>query len=114
MKTFEHKHLKGNPLEDRDYQSNISEACLKQSTMVILPTGMGKTVIALRVILERLNVGPILLMAPTKPLAQQGPIPIANIIVPIPKVPPRTIPKVRTISSIPILTRPIGQPETRN
>ena len=39
--------------------------------MVILPTGMGKTVIALRVILGRLNVGPILLMAPTKPLAQQ-------------------------------------------
>ena len=71
MKTFEHKHLKGAPLEDRAYQSNISEACLKQSTMVILPTGMGKTVIALRVILERLNVGPVLLMAPTKPLAQQ-------------------------------------------
>ena len=71
MKTFEHKHLRGPPLEDRDYQSNISKACLKQSTMVILPTGMGKTVIALRVILERLHVGPILLMAPTKPLAQQ-------------------------------------------
>ena len=71
MKTFEHKNLKGDSLEDRDYQSNISEACLKQSTMVILPTGMGKTVIALRVILERLHVGPVLLMAPTKPLAQQ-------------------------------------------
>ena len=71
MKTFEHKHLNDAPIEDRAYQSNISEACLKQSTMVILPTGMGKTVIALRVILGRLNVGPILLMAPTKPLAQQ-------------------------------------------
>lgn len=71
MKTFEHKNLKGDSLEDRDYQSNISKACLKQSTMVILPTGMGKTVIALRVILERLNAGPVLLMAPTKPLAQQ-------------------------------------------
>ena len=71
MKTFEHKNLRGASLEDRDYQSNISKACLKQSTMVILPTGMGKTVIALRVILERLHVGPVLLMAPTKPLAQQ-------------------------------------------
>ena len=71
MKTFEHKNLRGASLEDRDYQSNISKACLKQSTMVILPTGMGKTVIALRVILERLNAGPVLLMAPTKPLAQQ-------------------------------------------
>ena len=42
MKIFEHKNLKGDSLEARDYQSNISEACLKQSTMVILPTGMGK------------------------------------------------------------------------
>jgi len=71
MKNFEHKHLKGESLEDRDYQANISRACLTQSTLVILPTGMGKTIIALRVILERLSLGPILLMAPTKPLAQQ-------------------------------------------
>jgi len=71
MKLFEHRNLKGEPLEDRDYQSNISKSCLKQSTLVILPTGMGKTVIALRVIVERLDAGQILLMAPTKPLAQQ-------------------------------------------
>ena len=71
MKLFEHKNLKGETLEDRDYQSNISKACLNESTLVILPTGMGKTVIALRVILERLDIGQILLMAPTKPLAQQ-------------------------------------------
>ena len=71
MKVFNHKFLKDGPLEDRQYQANISQACLEQSTLVILPTGMGKTVIALRVILERLEEGPILLMAPTKPLAQQ-------------------------------------------
>ena len=71
MKLFEHKNLKGEPLEDRTYQSNISSSCLNQSTLVILPTGMGKTVIALRVIVERLDIGQILLMAPTKPLAQQ-------------------------------------------
>ena len=71
MKTFSHQFLKGKPLEDRQYQSNISKACLEQSTLVILPTGMGKTVIALRVILERLEYGQILLMAPTKPLAEQ-------------------------------------------
>ena len=63
MKTFGHKHLKGDPREDRDYQSNISKACLKQSTLVILPTGMGKTIVALRVMLERLALGSILLMA---------------------------------------------------
>ena len=71
MKTFSHQFLKGKPLEDRQYQYNISKACLEQSTLVILPTGMGKTVIALRVILERLEYGQILLMAPTKPLAEQ-------------------------------------------
>ena len=71
MKTFSHKFLKGDDLEDRQYQSNISKACLDQSTLVILPTGMGKTVIALRVLLERLEIGQILLMAPTKPLAEQ-------------------------------------------
>jgi len=71
MKVFNHNFLKDGPLEDREYQANISQACLEQSTLVILPTGMGKTVIALRVILERLEKGQILLMAPTKPLAQQ-------------------------------------------
>ena len=71
METVTHKFLKGDALEDRQYQSNISKACLEQSTLVILPTGMGKTVIALRVILERLEYGQILLMAPTKPLAEQ-------------------------------------------
>ena len=68
---YKRQNLKGEPLEDRAYQSNISKSCLNQSTLVILPTGMGKTVIALRVIVERLDIGPILLMAPTKPLAQQ-------------------------------------------
>ena len=71
MKTFTHPFLKDKNLEDRKYQSNIAKACLEQSTLVILPTGMGKTVIALRVILERLEKGQILLMAPTKPLAEQ-------------------------------------------
>ena len=67
MKTFSHQFLKSELLEDRQYQSNISKACLDQSTLVILPTGMGKTVIALRIILERITKGQILLMAPTKP-----------------------------------------------
>ena len=53
METVTHKFLKGEVLEDRQYQSNISKACLEQSTLVILPTGMGKTVIALRVILPK-------------------------------------------------------------
>jgi len=71
MSVISHNFLKRDDLEDRTYQSNISKACLEQSTLVILPTGMGKTVVALRIIIERLEIGKILLMAPTKPLAQQ-------------------------------------------
>ena len=71
MNLVTHKFLKREDLENRDYQSNLSKACLEQSTLVILPTGMGKTVVALRIMLERLDAGKILLMAPTKPLAQQ-------------------------------------------
>ncbi len=71
MSTFEHSLLKLQGIEDRAYQANISKACLEESTLVILPTGMGKTVIALRIIVERAKLGQILLMAPTKPLAQQ-------------------------------------------
>ena len=71
MNLVTHKFLKREDLENRDYQSNLSKACLEQSTIVILPTCMGKTVVALRIMLERLDAGKILLMAPTKPLAQQ-------------------------------------------
>ena len=71
MSIITHKYLKIDELEDRLYQSNISKACLEQSTLVILPTGMGKTVVAIRIMIERLDKGKILLMAPTKPLAQQ-------------------------------------------
>lgn len=60
-------------LEERAYQTNIAHTCLERSTLVVLPTGMGKTVIALFVIAEvlRKNRGGVLLMAPTKPLVEQ-------------------------------------------
>ena len=65
------KLLKINDLEEREYQNKVSDVCLKQSTLAVLPTGLGKTIIALRVILERIQIGKILFLAPTKPLAQQ-------------------------------------------
>ena len=60
MSIITHKYLKIDELEDRLYQSNISKACLEQSTLVILPTGMGKTVVAIRIMIERLDKGKIL------------------------------------------------------
>ena len=53
MSVITHKFLKRDDLEERTYQSNISKACLERSTLVILPTGMGKTVVALRIMIER-------------------------------------------------------------
>ncbi|MFA5863031.1 MAG: helicase-related protein, partial [Candidatus Thermoplasmatota archaeon] len=57
----------------RDYQVAIALQALKRNTLVILPTGMGKTVVALLVIADRLQQKPgkVLLLAPTKPLVEQ-------------------------------------------
>ncbi|MFQ5908098.1 MAG: DEAD/DEAH box helicase, partial [Thermoplasmata archaeon] len=60
-------------LEDRAYQVNIARSSLERSTLVVLPTGMGKTVVALLVLAERLRqgAGRVLFLAPTKPLVEQ-------------------------------------------
>ncbi len=60
-------------LEERHYQQSIADSANKRSTLVVLPTGMGKTIIAILVIAETLRTkrGKILFMAPTKPLVEQ-------------------------------------------
>ncbi len=60
-------------IEERHYQRIIALSCVKRSTLIVIPTGLGKTVIALRVIAETLRTkkGNILFMAPTKPLVEQ-------------------------------------------
>lgn len=70
---IEHEFIKPNSIEKRLYQRRIADSCLKRSTLVVLPTGMGKTVIALLVIAEVLKSkgGKVLFLAPTKPLVEQ-------------------------------------------
>lgn len=70
---LEHELIKPHSIEFREYQANIARAALGESTLVVLPTGMGKTVIALFVIAEILNCkrGRVLFLAPTKPLVEQ-------------------------------------------
>jgi Fanconi anemia group M protein len=61
-------------IEPREYQKNIAETVSKKNSLVVLPTGMGKTLIALIVGIKRLNDFPeskILVMAPTRPLNAQ-------------------------------------------
>src|SRR5439155_1476824 len=70
-------------VEERAYQVNIARACLERSTLVVLPTGMGKTVIASMVIAEvlRRKGGKVLLLAPTKPLVEQHAASLRNLLV---------------------------------
>ncbi len=68
-----HPLLKENVVEEREYQKNIAESCLKGNTLVVLPTGLGKTIIAILVMVEIFEKkgGKILFLAPTKPLVEQ-------------------------------------------
>ncbi len=56
----------------RQYQSAIYDSVMeKGNTLVVLPTGLGKTLIALMLIKERMKKGRCLFLTPTKPLAKQ-------------------------------------------
>jgi ERCC4-related helicase len=61
-------------LEVRSYQKSISQSALMGNTLVVLPTGLGKTIIAILVAAERLSGiagSKVLVLAPTKPLVLQ-------------------------------------------
>ena len=61
-------------MEARDYQLNILETAKKNNTLVVIPTGLGKTLIALLLAKHYLSENPkskVLFLAPTRPLAQQ-------------------------------------------
>ena len=58
----------------RDYQQKIFSTCSKSNCLVVLPTGLGKTLIALMLTIDRMQKFPtekIVFLAPTKPLAEQ-------------------------------------------
>ncbi len=61
-------------LQPREYQQKIFETASRANTLVVLPTGLGKTLIALMLAVERMKKFPgskILFLAPTRPLAEQ-------------------------------------------
>ncbi len=58
----------------RLYQQTILGTAVSKNTLVVLPTGLGKTAIAFLLIAQRLHQYPqskILMLAPTKPLCEQ-------------------------------------------
>ncbi|HXW67113.1 MAG TPA: helicase-related protein [Thermoplasmata archaeon] len=74
MATVEHARIRPGVLEDRAYQERIAATAVAHNTLVVLPTGLGKTAIALRVIAQSLLDGPtrsVLFLAPTRPLVVQ-------------------------------------------
>ncbi len=58
----------------RLYQETIFSTCAEKNTLVVLPTGMGKTAVAMMLAAHRLKLFPkskIVFLAPTKPLVEQ-------------------------------------------
>lgn len=73
MSCISHPLIKPETIESREYQLSIAMRALDANTMVILPTGLGKTAVALLVAASRLynEGGRVLMLAPTKPLVEQ-------------------------------------------
>ncbi len=72
MSSFlEHPLLKPQTVDKRLFQLDLAANALKASSLIVVPTGLGKTVIALMVLLARLDKGKVLFLAPTKPLVEQ-------------------------------------------
>ncbi len=73
MEYISHPLIKPKTVERRGYQLSLAASALMRNTLIVLPTGLGKTVVALLVIASRLlnEGGKVLFLAPTKPLVEQ-------------------------------------------
>lgn len=69
----EHPYIVPHSIEAREFQTNLAEAALRENTLIVVPTGLGKTIVAALVAAERLRAkaGRVLFLAPTKPLCLQ-------------------------------------------
>ena len=73
-KYLSHPLIKENHILRREYQESIFINCLDHNCLVVIPTGLGKTIIALMLAVQRLSHKPnskIIFLAPTKPLVVQ-------------------------------------------
>jgi Fanconi anemia group M protein len=73
LEFLRHPLIKEGAVERREYQERIAEVCARDNTLVCLPTGLGKSVIAALAIAKRLEAsgGKAVVLAPTKPLVLQ-------------------------------------------
>jgi len=69
-------------VQQRDYQVELARRAAHTSTLLVLPTGLGKTVVAAMVIAHVLQEkgGKVLFLAPTRPLVEQHHRSLENMI----------------------------------
>ncbi|MHA1271870.1 MAG: DEAD/DEAH box helicase [Promethearchaeota archaeon] len=85
-----HPLIKDNTVIRRHYQENIFVNCLNYNCLVVIPTGLGKTIIALMLAVHRLTTkkgSKVFFLAPTKPLVEQH----YNSFLKLTKIPPEEL-----------------------
>jgi len=97
-KNSKNKYLREKQIEHREYQLKIAQACASKNSLVVLPTGLGKTIIGVYVAAITLEKFPskskIIVLAPTRPLINQhydsfrSLMTIPEIVVLTGKIPP--------------------------
>jgi Fanconi anemia group M protein len=74
-KIIKNEFIKELNIEYRKYQVEIAKKCVNKNSLVVLPTGLGKTIIGLFVAAYTLEIFPrnskIIILAPTRPLINQ-------------------------------------------
>ena len=81
----EHPYLRAGELRALPFQLDLARIGLSDDLLVVLPTGLGKTVIAALLTAEllRRSPGKLLFLAPTRPLVQQHAASFARWFVPM-------------------------------
>ncbi|TFF88551.1 MAG: DEAD/DEAH box helicase, partial [Promethearchaeota archaeon] len=68
-------YLHEDKIEIRKYQVDIVLECIAKNSLVVIPTGLGKTIIAILLAAKTLEISPpnskVIVMAPTRPLINQ-------------------------------------------
>ncbi len=79
-----HPRLRPEVLRFRGYQANLARIAGRRDTLVVLPTGMGKTVVAVLALADALEQGAkrVLVLAPTKPLVEQHGAFLEDVLAP--------------------------------
>jgi len=73
-KYYNGPYIKKDTVMYRHYQENIANSCKNKNSLVVLPTGLGKTIIGILLIsrvLKKYPKGKVIVLAPTRPLVLQ-------------------------------------------